>query len=141
MSKRFKCSRTALIAAGVALLALMVALGLHVSTIHSSDLRRNENKAVEGALLSEIAARNRFDSKTLKVLEANMSRFRNRFGDAGAWANLSAEFNEDWSREVGKEDDAGGYVIRQYTLRKVSPNAADWPGILKAIKRVENRVM
>jgi hypothetical protein len=138
MSRRFKCSKTAMIATGGALLTFSLALGLHLSIVRASDLRRKETKAVECAVLAEIDARNSFDDRTLKVLEAEVSRFHNRFGDAGAWARISAEFNEDWSREVGQKDNEGDYVIQNWKLKKESPKAADWPGILKAIKRIES---
>jgi hypothetical protein len=125
-------------AAGGSFLVFSVALGMHLNNLRASDLRRNERKATEGALLSEIETRSCFNDEMLKVLKEKVNRFHNRFGDAGAWANLSAEFNKDWSREPGQKEAGGDYVIQNYTLKKESPKASDWPGILKAIERIQS---
>jgi hypothetical protein len=138
MNKRFKCSRLSMTAGGVALLALLSALGLHLSITRAINLQRNEKKAVEDVLLAEIAARDCFSEKKLKALDAEVSRFRNGLGDAGAWPCLSAEFDKGWSREIGPKDDGGEYSIQNYTLKKEMPKATDWPGILETIRRAES---
>jgi hypothetical protein len=127
-----------MVASGVAVLALLVTLSLHMKIFKAIGLRRGHDKALEDAVLTEIATKDCFSGEKRRALEAEVSQFRRSLGDAEAWARLSAEFDKDWSRKIGNKDDGGEYIIQNYTLTKDSPKPAEWPSILRAVKRTES---
>ncbi len=98
-------------------------------------LRENADQVSE--INTQVSARAAFDSASLEALRTRVRDLRGRLGAADTWDRILVQLGKEWTGDLGKREDRGGYSAQEGSLVLRSPTTSDWPDILGAVGELE----